>query len=223
MHQIEHYYGFVLALGAILLSRHTFGAHSHIINDLTLGFTRLPFNKTYYVNHKPYNLPLEDRYSLINGVHKLWVFSTDEPLYQGSTTNPRSELFINGYKYSTGVWQFEAHAFVPNGTSGVSLMQVFGGDPHSTTLMVRVYDGNLYYYREKVIFRNIYDKWFRLNVIHDVEGNSVKVYINGVLKFKGHGRGGTTHYFKCGVYAQDCDSFYMESRWKNIKILEKCN
>lgn len=101
-------------------------------------------------------------------------------------------------------------------------MQVFGGDPpNATTLMVRVYDGNLCYYRNKIIFYDIYDKWFRLNVIHDVEGNSVNIYINGVPKYNGHGRGGTTHYFKCGVYGQVGDSFYMESRWKDIKILKK--
>nr|GEY05403.1 N-acetyl-D-glucosamine kinase-like [Tanacetum cinerariifolium] len=99
----------------ILLSISTRG---WFINDLALGFTRLPFNKTYYINHKPYNLPLEERYSFINEFHKLWVFSKDEPLSHGSPTNPCSELFINGYKYSTIVWQFKAHVFVPHGTTG---------------------------------------------------------------------------------------------------------
>lgn len=111
--------------------------------------------------------------------------------------------------------------YVQQGTSGASLMQVFGGDPSATTLMVRVYDGNLYYYRNEVIETNIYEKWFRLNVIHDVEGNNVKVYINGSLKFNGDGRGGTTHYFKCGVYGQVGESDYMESQWKDIKIYKK--
>ncbi|GKB85223.1 hypothetical protein Tco_0957495, partial [Tanacetum coccineum] len=113
-----------LILGVVFFSRLSIGTRGWFVNDLALGFTRLPFNETYYINHKPYNLPLEERYSFINEVHKLWVFSTDEPLSRGSPTNPRSELFINGYKYSTGVWQFEAHVFVPHGTTGVSLMQV---------------------------------------------------------------------------------------------------
>nr|GEW11553.1 reverse transcriptase domain-containing protein [Tanacetum cinerariifolium] len=164
-------------------------AHSELVNDLTVGFTQLPFDKAHYINHSPYNLPLAARYSFIDGVHKLWVFSNDELFSRGSPTFPRSELSINGYKYSMGVWQFEAYVFVPQGTTGVSLMQVFGGDPYSTTLMVRVYNGDLYYYREKVIVHDIYNKWFRLNVLHDVEGNSVEVYIDGVLKFKEHGRG----------------------------------
>lgn len=114
--------------------------------------------------------------------------------------------------------------FVPQGTTRVSVMQIFGGDPPvATTLMLHVYNGNLYYYKREVILQNIYNKWIRVNVIHDVEGDSVEVHINGVLKFKGNGRGGTTHYFKCGVYAQARDSVYMESRWRDIKIFRKSN
>ncbi|KVI03175.1 Alginate lyase 2, partial [Cynara cardunculus var. scolymus] len=129
----------------------------------------------------------------------------DEPLHRGSPTLP-------------------PYAFVPHGTTGVSVMQVFGADPpYASTLMLRVYNGDLYYYRKKVVVHNIYNKWFRLNVIHDVEGKNVKVYINGVLKLKVHGRGGTTHYFKCGVYGQAHDSFYVESRWKDIQIYKKSN
>ncbi|PWA67799.1 concanavalin A-like lectin/glucanase domain-containing protein [Artemisia annua] len=167
MYHLKH---IALVLGVVFFSTLCIGTRGRLIHDLALGFIRLPFNKTYYINKKPYNLPLEERYSFINGVHKLWVFSTDEPHYRGSQTKPRSELSINGYKYSTGVWQFEAHVFVPYGTSGVSLMQVFGASyPHASTLMVRVYNGDLYYYREKVIVHDIYNKWFRLNVIHNVE------------------------------------------------------
>ncbi|KAJ0097936.1 hypothetical protein Patl1_27756 [Pistacia atlantica] len=70
---------------------------------------------------------------------------------------------------------------------------------------------------------NIYNKWFGLNVIHDVDNSKVKVYIDGILKYVAPGRGGTSHYFKCGVYAQDDDSYYMESCWKSIKILKKCD
>ncbi|KAJ0494681.1 putative concanavalin A-like lectin/glucanase domain superfamily, alginate lyase 2 [Helianthus annuus] len=186
-------------------------------------FTHLPFNKSYYVIHKPYNFALEKRYSFIHGVHKLWVFSNDKSFRPESPTKPRSELSVNGHVYSTSVWQFEADVFVPHGTSGVSLMQVFGGSPQATTLMIRVYDGSLYYYRSKVIFNHIYNKWFRLNVIHDVGNNNVKIYINGDLKFEGRGRGGTEHYFECGVYAQDEDSPCMESRWKNVNIYKKSN
>ncbi|CAI9758295.1 unnamed protein product [Fraxinus pennsylvanica] len=193
-------------------------------NDPTHGFIELPFNSSFYHIQKPYNLPVEQRYSFINGVHKLWVLSTDKPLSRNSPTKPRSEIIISGYNYSSGVWQFEAFGYVPCGTSGVCVMQVFGASPpHASTLMLRVYNGSLSYYREPVIIPNVYDEWFRLNVIHDVEASRVKVYINGILKYEAPGRGGTSHHFKCGVYAQDDDSYYMESRWKGIRVLKKCD
>ncbi|KAK9271777.1 hypothetical protein L1049_002141 [Liquidambar formosana] len=129
-----------------------------------------------------------------------------------------------GYEYSSGVWQFEGYGYVPHGTSGVCIMQVFGANPpHATTLMLRVYNGSLMYYRGPVLVPNIYDKWFHLNVIHDVGAAKVKVFIDGYLLLQVDGRGGTTHSFKCGVYAQNNDSYCMESRWKDIKVLRKCD
>jgi hypothetical protein len=109
---------------------------------------------------------------------------------------------------------------VPRGTSGVCVMQVFGASPHATTLMLRVYNGSLTYYRDPVLDPNIYDRWFRLNVIHDLDASNVTIYIDGVLKHAAPGRGGEFHYFKCGVYAQNNDSYCMESRWKEIKLLK---
>lgn len=103
-------------------------------------------------------------------------------------------------------------------------MQVFGASPsHATTLMLRVYNGSLTYYQSPVLVPNIYNRWFRLNVVHDVEGSTVKVYIDGVLLYEAPGRGGTSHYFKCGVYAQNGDSYLMESHWKGIKVFKKCD
>ncbi|KAJ8769579.1 hypothetical protein K2173_005182 [Erythroxylum novogranatense] len=185
------------------------------------GFKELPFNRSYYVFHKPYNLPLNERYSFKNGVHRLWVYTTDKPLYKGSPTRPRTEIMVNGYKYSSGVMQFEGHGFVPKGTTGVCIMQVFGSDPpHATTSMLRVYNGSLTYYRTPIV-PNLYGRWFRLNVIHDVESSKVEVYVDGVRKYEASGHGGARHYFKFGVYAQDFSSDRMESRWRGIKILKK--
>ncbi|KAL3527931.1 hypothetical protein ACH5RR_012587 [Cinchona calisaya] len=191
-------------------------------NDPTEGFVELPFNTSFYHIQKPYDLPVDQRYSFINGVHKLWVYSTDQPLSQNSPTMPRTEIIISGYNYSSGIWQFEGYGFVPNGTSGVCIMQVFGASPpHATTSMLTVFNGSLTYYRANVLVPNIYDRWFRVNVIHDVDASKVEIYIDGVFIFEAAGRGGSSHYFKCGVYSQIGDSYYMESRWKGIKIFKK--
>lgn len=80
--------------------------------------------------------------------------------------------------------QFEGYGYVPIGTSGLLIMQIFGASQHATTLMIRVYDGSLTYCRDPVLDPNIYNKLFKLSVIHDV-GNSVNVYIDGILKYQG--------------------------------------
>ncbi|KAL0349615.1 UNVERIFIED_CONTAM: Citrate-binding protein [Sesamum radiatum] len=193
--------------------------------DPTKGFISQHLNQSNLVIQRPYDVPEDERYSFKNGVHKLWVFKTDKPHTPTSKTNPRTEIRVRGNDYSSGVWQFEAFGYVPYGTSGVCIMQVFGSSPpQATTLMLRVYNGTLSYYRAPVVVPNIYGRWFKLNVVHDVEGRRVEVYIDGVLKYEAAGRGrgeaeGTSHYFKCGVYAQNDASYYMESRWKKIRVV----
>lgn len=110
---------------------------------------------------------------------------------------------------------------MPSGTTGVCIMQVFGGSSSATTSQLRVYDGSLTYYRSPVLAQNIYNRWFKVNVIHDVGASNVKVYLDGVLKYDGAGRGADTHYFKFGVYTQNDPSNYVESRWKDIKVFKK--
>lgn len=119
------------------------------------------------------------------------------------------------------MWQFEGSVFVPSGTTGVSLMQVFGGGETATTLMLHVYDGALRYYNQRTVEDNIYDRWLRVNVVHDVGASALTVFVNGNLKLTAPGRGGDSHYFKFGVYTQRDSSSRMESRWKNVRILKK--
>ncbi|KAK6259023.1 hypothetical protein SCA6_013497, partial [Theobroma cacao] len=171
--------------------------------------------------HKPYDMAANERYSFSNGEHRLWVYSTDKPHYQGSTTKPRTEIKIRDYDYSSGVWQFEEYVYVPSGTTGVCIMQIFGGSSRATTMMLRVYGGSFTYYRSPVLLSNVYNKWIRVNVIHDVGASNVKIYLNHQLRYEGAGAGGSSHYFKFGVYAQNDESNYMESRWVGIKVLRK--
>nr|XP_010930966.1 citrate-binding protein [Elaeis guineensis] len=187
--------------------------------DPTDGFTPVPLTEGDFDIQKPYDKPLQDRYSYINGVHKMWVYSTDKPFKPGSPTKPRTEIRIRGHDYSSGVWQFEGYGFVPEGTTGTSIMQILGSD--GPILMLKVYDGQLNYHSQKLVEPNIYNRWMRVNVIHDVDANKLTVFINGVQKLEVEGRGPSTFYFKCGVYTQTDPSHYMESRWKNIRVLKK--
>ncbi|GAA0152894.1 hypothetical protein LIER_11259 [Lithospermum erythrorhizon] len=201
----------------------TMASKSYHIDPLTRGFHSIPLNKSNLVLQRPYNVPENERYSFIDGVQKLWVLKSDKPHSPTSRTSPRTEIRIHGYDYSSDVWQFEGYFYVPHGTKGVSIMQVFGAAKHATTLMLIVNEnGALTYYRTNiVIVPHVYDKWFKLNVIHDVEKTRVRVYINDRLKYEAPGRGGKSHYFKYGVYSNRDASSCMESRWKKVGIFRK--
>ncbi|KAJ6802195.1 citrate-binding protein-like [Iris pallida] len=189
--------------------------------DPTDGFTAVPLTDSNFEIQWPYNLSRGDRYSYVDGVHKFSVYSTDKPLRPDSATKPRSELRILGYDYSSGVWQFEGYGFVPNGTTGTSVMQIHRFFSPATVLMLKVYDGQLKFYTRQVVESDIYDRWMRINVIHDVDANKLTVYVDGVRRLETDGNGAIKFDFKCGVYTQTEPSHYMESRWRDIRVLKK--
>ncbi|KAM0927992.1 hypothetical protein ACQ4PT_002199 [Festuca glaucescens] len=193
------------------------------VADPTDGFTALNLGQSNFELQRPYDEASGARYSFDGTVRKMWVLSSDKPHARQSHTMPRTEIRITGHDYSSGTRQFEGYGYVPSGTSGVCIMQVFGASDTgaASTLMLHVYDGALRYYDRQLVEDNIYNRWFKLNVIHDVDGSMLTVYIDGEEKLHVRGRGGHSHYFKFGVYAQHHDSSRMESHWKDVRILKK--
>ncbi|XVF37197.1 hypothetical protein REPUB_Repub19eG0125300 [Reevesia pubescens] len=190
--------------------------------DPTDGFTHVPLTDENFDLQKPYDEPLSERYNYSNGVRSLWVYDKDKPFKPGSGTRPRTEIRIKGHDYSSGVWQFEGHAYVPKGTSGVTIVQIHGAAEGATTLQLRIYEGNMRYYRYNLVATDLYDKWFRVNVIHDVGKGKITVFLDGEEKFVVKDQGPGDLYFKCGVYAAPANSSnYMESRWRDIKLFKK--
>ncbi|CAK7346768.1 unnamed protein product [Dovyalis caffra] len=190
--------------------------------DPTDGFTPVPLTEANFQLQKPYNVALNERYIYENGIRHMWVYATDKPHDPSSQTQPRTEVRITGLDYSSGVWQFEGFGFVPNGTSGVTVAQIHGASHGATTLILRIYDGNMRYYSGDLVATDLYDRWFRLNIIHDVDGGRVTVFIDGEEKYSTKDQGPGDLYFKCGVYAAPRNiSYYMESRWRDIKIYKK--
>ncbi|KAK9270113.1 hypothetical protein L1049_025687 [Liquidambar formosana] len=212
------YYSLVfLVLMSLLKDLHVFcGA------DPTDGFTPVPLTESNFELQKPCDVQLEERYSYENGVHRLWVYADDKPHDPNSYTQPRTEIQIGGLDYSSGVWQFQGYGFVPNGTSGTTIVQIHGAAHGATTLILRIYNGDMRYYSSDLVATDLYDKWFRVNVIHDVDGGKVTVFINGIKNLETKDQGPGDLHFKCGVYAAPANiSYYMESRWRDIKIYKK--
>jgi hypothetical protein len=63
--------------------------------NTTEGFVSLPLNRSNYNIQRPYDVPQDQRYSFINGIHKYWVYSTDKPHTPTSQTKPRTEIVIH--------------------------------------------------------------------------------------------------------------------------------
>jgi hypothetical protein len=175
-----------------------------------------------------YDLPHNDRYAFDakTDTYHLWVFATDKPMAKHNTTEPRTELSFD--KYTSGQHQFEADVLVVTNTSRVTIMQVFGGPgrengtKHASALQLRVYNGELKRYENETLLTNIYDKWFHLNVTHDVATHEIQIFINNKLSLTTKDFGGPDlFHMKCGVYAQKNASSKMEIYYRNIKIYHK--
>ncbi|THG10136.1 hypothetical protein TEA_007864 [Camellia sinensis var. sinensis] len=157
--------------------------------DPTDGFTNIPLTESNFKLQKPYDIPLEQRYSFQNGVHRLWVYADDKPYDPSSPAQPRTEIRILGLDYSYGVWQFEGYGFVPNSTFGATIVQIHGATNYTTTIILRIYNWDMRYYSVDLVDTDLYDKWFRVNLIHDVDKRNLTVFIDGVKKFETKDRG----------------------------------
>ncbi|XP_020199148.1 citrate-binding protein-like [Aegilops tauschii subsp. strangulata] len=201
---------------------------AHAGDPLTAGFTPVRLTESQFVVQRPYDVPLDARYEFAGGVRRMWAYSTDKPMSATHPGGARTETKIDQV-YRSGVWQFAGEVYVPAGTSGACIMQIFGAAPkrQATTLMLHVYDGRLTFYHDlrRVLAGGVYDRWLRLNVVHDVGARNVTVFVDGaeVLRSRSHGAPGAPHYFKFGVYKQSHHhpSDRMESRWRNVRVFTK--
>lgn len=67
--------------------------------DPTDGFDNIPLIQNNFKLQRPYDVPLEERYSFENGTHRLWVYADDKPHDPNSPTQPRTEIRIHVCRY----------------------------------------------------------------------------------------------------------------------------
>ncbi|XP_066353912.1 citrate-binding protein-like [Miscanthus floridulus] len=216
----------LLVLSVVLALASPASATDGSTSNLTTGFVQVELPEGNFQVQSPYDVPENQRYSYDNvtGVRTFLVYASDKPFNTVTGTKPRTEVRLTGHDYSSGVWQFEGYGYVPTGTSGASVMQIHNEDAgaKATTLMLHVYNGTLRYYSGEAVEDSIYDRWFRLNVVHDVDASTVAVYLDGAPRLAVNVTPSASHYFKFGVYMQHHDvSPLMESRWRNITVYTK--
>ena len=190
-------------------------------SPLTVGWTqKMPM----WNIHSPYDLPPSARvtYDETTGVHRMWILSTDKPMAANKTTDPRAEYQWN--KYSDGKNMFDADVWIEPNTDASCIMQVFMTTPSPTSMMLSAWKadgGSVRHYGfgtngagVPIVNPMSHGHWWNLKVLHDTATHMIEVYVDDVKSQTFSDRGGSTWYFKNGVYGTSGRS---ETRWRNIR------
>jgi len=198
----------VVAAGSLVAAA---GTASAVIGT---GWTEI--TPDYKLDHPPGRT----RHTLTNGEHHFWIYKTDPSTYPGRDSGPRSELrFYNDYR--TGQAQFEADIKIVSGCRRASVAQIFGAQGRSTAFMAFVMDDSLNHYSGAAFYSPVYDRYIRLNLLHNTSTRQVTVYVNGQNRGSFADHGSANHYFKAGVYHQEGMSARCDVYMKNIRIFKK--
>lgn len=183
------------------------------------GWTQTSFAYSW---RKPWHLDLSDRHAYSGGIHRMWVYATDEPFEEGSCTDPRTEMRWK-VDYTTGSRLWDADVHLASGTDGASFVQIPRSARPSETphrhRAQRLRHGRWHRasLRRHSVKTGAYGTWFNVKIAHQASSGtgSIKVYFDGSLVLTVVGRGPATRSFKNGVY--DHGSGRAEARFRNLR------
>ena len=164
----------------------------------------------------PTNVPEADRYWATNNIYHCETFNTDGAFSVGNTTLPRTEQrfdpdYTNGGPQSIGEIQYQSTEMAPSNENSYCVFQIHTGDAESdaygsTTFMLFWFtnnNGSVHDYSGTTLATNLGNKWFQVNVDHNVVHGTIKVWINQSLVWTQTDNAAGDWYFKDGVYEQD--------------------
>jgi hypothetical protein len=184
----------------------------------TNGWTQTSWT---YTVHKPFVLPLSDRFRYTSGTWYTWVYKTDWCMHEtcGDNEGKRTELRWNN-NYTSGQRMWDSDMYLVSGTHEATVQQVFGGATSATASQIRAFTdsgGSYRRYGSQVLATGVNEIWVNGKVAHDANNNVVRIWMNDSLKTTEPDRGNNTHYFKNGVYVGTISSTRSEMRFRNTK------
>jgi hypothetical protein len=174
--------------------------------------------------HSPCQTNEASRYWITNGVSHFRTYRNDSAFRAGNTTQPRTEHRFKP-DYTKGDIQYQAMFLVPANENSYSIFQIHSGDAQSprfgsTTFMLFWFSkdgGSVHDYAGKELAANLGDKWFQLNVEHNVAARTINVWIDQKLVWTQKDNGAENFYMKDGVYAQRHEpTFQMDTCISNV-------
>ncbi len=202
--------------------------------DPTEGWTEY---KDSFNVQRPYNVPINTRFSITGGIYNFWVFPPDAPHSPDAHgRNPRTEAryggtadTATGRNFKTGMRMYSADMLIERNAVGSAIMQIHttadGGGPIGVRIQGNsdmVNNGSLTVVQGSSVPGGLIDKWFNFKASLDTSNQEVKIYINNCLKstYKGP-RGDGNFYFKNGVYFCKTSKDGCFSHYKNIHLYRK--
>ena len=174
----------------------------------------------------PTNALEDERYWFTNNIYHCLVFSNDGAFQVGNTTLPRTEQRYNP-DYTNGEIQYQSTIMAPSDENSYCVFQIHTGDAQSstygsTTFMAfwfTNYGGSVHDYSGTTLATNLGNKWFQLNVDHNLVTRTIRVWINQSLVWTQQDNGAGDFYLKDGVYEQNHNpTLEMDTSLTNILI-----
>jgi hypothetical protein len=174
----------------------------------------------------PTNAAESQRYWFTNNIYHCLVYSNDGAFSVGNTTLPRTEQRFNP-DYTNGEIQYQSMIMAPSNENSYCVFQIHTGDAQSgafgsTTFMAFWFTnsgGSVHDYSGTTLATNLADKWFQLNVDHNLVTRTINVWINRNLVWTQQDNGAGDFYLKDGVYEQSHNpTLEMDTYLTNILI-----
>jgi hypothetical protein len=157
----------------------------------------------------PTNVPQNQRYWFSNNVYHCLVYSNDGAFQVGNTTLPRTEQRYQP-DYTNGEIQYQATLMASPNENSYCVFQIHTGDAQSksngaTTFMVFWFTnngGSVHDYSGTTLATNLANKWFQLNVDHNLVTQTIRVWVNQIPVWAQQDNSAGDFYMKDGVYEQ---------------------
>ena len=129
----------------------------------------------------------------------------------------------SNHHYRTGKVQFEGIVQIYPGVNHQFIVQNFNAAGSGPIMALSAFsrDGGVIIKQggSVEVARNAFGRDIRVNIIHDLDANTLAVYIDGLRAWAGAGgAGGGGFNFKYGSYGSLNGSTSAKARWKNVKF-----
>jgi hypothetical protein len=164
--------------------------------------------------------------------HPIATFTTSGARYDKTGDTETFELYDpsfnrvehdTNYHYRTGRVQFEGTVQIYPGVNHQFIVQNFNAAGSGPILALSAYstnDGRIVKQGGSVeVVTSAFGKDVQVNIIHDLDADTLAVYIDGKMAWSGGGgKGGGGFNFKYGSYGSLNGSTSAKSRWRNVRL-----